>query len=58
MRKDLVKLKELYDKGDNIIEYLNDSSAEELNSSLAIAISYDLQAGSYVKKAKGNPDFE
>jgi uncharacterized protein YbaR (Trm112 family) len=56
--KNIAKLKALYDKGENIIEYVNNSSTEELDSSLAIAVSYDLQAGSYIIKAKENPDFE
>ena len=58
MREDLAKLKKLYDSGGNIIEYLKGLSTEQTNSSLDIAISYDLQAGSYVRKAKENPDYE
>lgn len=58
VHKNLAELKGLYDKGDNIIEHLNKLSTEELDSSLAIAISYDLQAGSYIKKANNNPEFE
>ncbi len=41
MRVDLVKLRELYEKGTNIIDYLSDS--DKCNSVDNIAISYDLQ---------------
>ena len=58
MHNDLLRLKKLYDGGSNIIEYLKNTSHDAIDSSLAIAISYDLQAGSYIKKAKENPKYE
>lgn len=48
---DLLQLKTLYETGVNIIDYLD---KQGLARSEAIAISYDLQAGSYVQYAKDN----
>lgn len=48
---DLQQLKILYEKGVNIIDYLEQLG---LTRSEAIAISYDLQAGSYVQYAEEN----
>jgi len=56
--KDLKKIKNLYDDGINIIEYIKNCSNSELNPIESIAISYDLQAGNYIRKAKENPEFE
>lgn len=58
MHEELRKLKELYDKGNNILSYIKESADNNANSSLAISISYDLQAGNYIKKAKLNQEFE
>ena len=57
MRKDLAELKELYDNGVNIIDWLKINSDPQ-NSVEHIALSYDLQAGNYMKKAKDNPEYE
>ena len=58
MFKDLRKLKELYDSGENILAYIKEEVNKNENSSIGISISYDLQAGSYIKKAKKNKKFE
>ena len=57
MKRDISKIKKLYDNGENIIKYLREES-NGLNTSESIMTSYDLQAGNYIKKATKNPDFE
>lgn len=49
----LLKLKELYDRGENILQYLKSGSAG-LNDPDSIMISYDCQAGSYTRLASQN----
>jgi len=44
------KLKELYDSGVNIMEYMCKQNESCVNSLDAILASYDMQAGAYVKK--------
>ena len=51
---DILQLKALYEKGVNIIDYLEKTG---LTRSEAIAISYDLQAGSYVQYAEENKGY-
>ncbi len=46
--KQLQKIKDLYDKGENIIQYLKKIGNNKLNSIEDILISYDFQAGSYI----------
>jgi uncharacterized protein YbaR (Trm112 family) len=46
-------IKELYEKGSNLMEYLRTSS-DNFNSPESIMISYDFQAGSYTKIAEQN----
>jgi ubiquinone/menaquinone biosynthesis C-methylase UbiE len=58
MRSDLRKLKEIYDAGGNVLSYIKEDMASEENSGLGIMISYDLQAGSYIEKAKKHEEFE
>ena len=58
MRDDLKNLREKYEKGENILSYIKQSKGLEHNTSDAIAISYDLQAGSYVEFTKNNPEYE
>lgn len=58
MLNDLKKIKKLYDDGINIIEHIKNHSTSEINPIESIAISYDLQAGNYIRKAKENPEFE
>lgn len=51
---DLLQLQKLYSKGVNIIEHLEQKG---LSRSESLAISYDLQAGSYIKYAEENPTY-
>ena len=51
VKMDILQLKTLYEKGVNIIDHLEQLG---LARSEAIAISYDLQAGSYIQFAKEN----
>ncbi|MFN8417260.1 MAG: class I SAM-dependent methyltransferase [Cytophagaceae bacterium] len=53
----LNKLKELYSDGKNIIEYIKNNTGSNGNSTDAILISYDLQAGNYIKFANENADY-
>src|SRR3989338_4995090 len=48
--KQLQKIKELYEKGGNIIEYLKSIDNNDTNTTEDIMISYDFQAGSYIQK--------
>ena len=48
---DLLQLKILYEKGVNIIDHLEQLG---ITRSEAIAVSYDIQAGAYVKYALEN----
>ena len=58
MIEELEKIKQLYNKGVNIAEYLKCSSNSRINTTEMIMISYDLQAGNYIKKASENPEWE
>lgn len=58
MLKDLEKLRKLYNDGINITEHIRNLSNSEINLTESIAISYDLQAGNYIRKAEDNPEFE
>ncbi len=58
MRKDLKKLKQLYCDNVNIIDYIKNETNAGKNTSEMIMISYDLQAGSYIKKALKYPEWE
>lgn len=51
------KIKELFDSGVNIMEYFRNQNNSSQNSIEAIKISYDLQAGSYIKIYQNNLDY-
>jgi SAM-dependent methyltransferase len=51
-KADVGKLKDLYDKGENIIDYLKRHPSETEGQSDIIELSYDLQAGSYIEILK------
>ncbi len=51
------KIKELFDSGVNIMEYFRNQNNSTQNSIEAIKISYDLQAGSYIKIYQNNIDY-
>jgi ubiquinone/menaquinone biosynthesis C-methylase UbiE/uncharacterized protein YbaR (Trm112 family) len=53
----LEKIKYLYSKGINIIQYLRSLSGEQINSIEDILISYDFQSGSYIKEFYENENF-
>jgi hypothetical protein len=53
--QDLKKLKEKYDNGVNITNYINEFERNQNNSLNSIEISYDLQAGSYINYVESNP---
>ncbi|MBI4931331.1 MAG: methyltransferase domain-containing protein [Bacteroidetes bacterium] len=56
--KSLKKIKEIYSKGGNMIQYMNKITNADNNSLESIQISYDFQAGSYIKKSASLSDFE
>ena len=53
---DILEAKSIYQKGENIINYLRQKLGSEDNTSEIIEIAYDLQAGSYVENVKSNFD--
>lgn len=53
-KKKISHLKELYDEGVNIIDYLQGENSNTQVTSEDILLSYDLQAGTYTKFAKEN----
>ncbi len=50
--KILSKIKEIYENGGNIIQYLKNLDGANTNSIEDIMISYDFQAGSYYNNYK------
>lgn len=55
--KYLQKIKEIYARGENIIQYLKQVGKNQMNSIEDILISYDFQSGSYIKEFSNNSDF-
>lgn len=51
------QLKKRYQRGENIIQYLQSEYGGTLEKSEMIRISYDLQSGSYIQYAKENPEY-
>jgi SAM-dependent methyltransferase len=56
--KYLQKVKDIYSKGKNIIQFLKSIDQKELNTIEDILISYDFQSGSYVRGYSQKPDFK
>lgn len=56
--KHLQKIKELYQKDENIIQYLKKISKNESNNIEDILISYDFQSGSYIKSFSENQEIK
>ncbi len=52
----LMVIKEKYENGNNIIQYLKDIEQRSYNTIQDILISYDLQAGSYISALLMNPN--
>lgn len=52
--RDIRKIKELYNSGENVIEFLNKNQSSNLNALGSILISYDLQSGSYIDYYNNN----
>lgn len=50
----LIGANKTYRDGKNVIKYLNEASNDDVNSTDTIQISYDLQAGSYIRDLKRN----
>jgi ubiquinone/menaquinone biosynthesis C-methylase UbiE/uncharacterized protein YbaR (Trm112 family) len=46
--KELLKIRELYSKGENLLEYFRNKKNSDLNDLDSILISYDFQAGTYI----------
>lgn len=55
--KQLKKIKEIYDNGGNIIQYLKSIGKNDTNSIEDILISYDFQSGAYIKYNSENPEY-
>lgn len=53
----LKKIKEIYENGENIIQYLKGIGQNEINEVEDILISYDFQAGSYIQAYSKNKDY-
>lgn len=53
---DVLEAKSVYQKGENVTNYLRTKFGSEDNTSEIIEIAYDLQAGSYVENVKSNFD--
>jgi ubiquinone/menaquinone biosynthesis C-methylase UbiE/uncharacterized protein YbaR (Trm112 family) len=56
--KYIEKIKNIYSAGGNIIKYLKSVSSSDFNSVEDILISYDLQAGNYIKGFSRNQEFK
>jgi hypothetical protein len=52
----ILEAKSIYQKGENVTNYLRTKFGSEDNTSEIIEIAYDLQAGSYVESVKSNFD--
>jgi ubiquinone/menaquinone biosynthesis C-methylase UbiE len=57
MINELNKIKEIYNNGDNIIQYLKSKSKTKKNALEDILISYDFQSGTYIEHYYKNIDF-
>ncbi|MFT5860013.1 MAG: hypothetical protein ACI865_002121 [Flavobacteriaceae bacterium] len=55
--KHLKKVKEIYSRGENIIQYLTDLNGQDENTIEDIIISYDFQSGSYIKALSKHTKF-
>jgi uncharacterized protein YbaR (Trm112 family) len=51
------EVKQIYERGGNIMDFLRAQANESHNSVEAILISYDFQAGTYINFVQSNPEF-
>jgi hypothetical protein len=57
MLENLNKIKKIFESGGNIMEYLKEANINQDIDDMVL-ISYDFQAGSYIKKSEENPEYE
>ena len=57
MIENLNKIKKIFDSGGNVMEYLKEADVNQDIDDMVL-ISYDFQAGSYIKKSEENPEYE
>ena len=55
--KHIEVIKDIYKQGGNLIEYLKKLDNNDINDTESILISYDFQAGSYIKFAETQKDY-
>lgn len=51
------RIREIYSKGENIIQFLREHDNRKHNTIEDIIISYDFQAGSYIEHAQQNAEY-
>ena len=56
--RQLTKIKEIYSRGENIIQYLKSIGNNEKNTIEDILISYDFQSGSYIQDFSRNKEYK
>lgn len=56
-KQQLQHIQKLYQEGKNLMEYFRNQDNTDQNSTEAILISYDFQAGSYIQYAQKNAEF-
>ncbi|OAJ71373.1 hypothetical protein A7976_11730 [Methylobacillus sp. MM3] len=54
---DFAEARAVYQKGENVTEFLRKQAGVEKNTTKIIEIAYDLQAGSYITQVAGNPGY-
>ena len=57
MRRELAKIKEIYEEGKNIVDYLKGGDTSKKSTKDMISISYEFQSGSYIRHVKQNLGF-
>jgi len=53
----LEQLKEMFEKGENLSQYLKSQNLYSIEAAQIIEMAYDLQAGSYIRLHNSNPEF-
>jgi SAM-dependent methyltransferase len=57
LRTIALALREAYARGDNVMEYARRTFGQAANTPLITLLAYDLQAGSYIRGARKDPDY-